>query len=125
VDKLGIQPGYRVALVHHAFPLDNDLCRSVQERTDVTASTDEEIDVVLIAVDVASDASSLLREWRTRIRPAGGIWLLTPKRGEPGYINQNDLIVAGQQAGVVDNKTCSISDTVSGMRFVIRRVDRV
>src|SRR5437764_98260 len=56
---------------------------------------------------------------------ASGIWLLTPKRGQPGYLDQRDLILAGPTAGVVDNKTCSVSDTTSGIRFVIRKIDRV
>ena len=43
---------------------------------------------------------------------------------QPGYVDQNDLIAAGGPAGLVDNKVCSVSDTVSAMRFVIRRVDR-
>jgi ligand-binding sensor domain-containing protein len=54
----------------------------------------------------------------------GGIWLLSPKRGLPGYVNQSELIAAGLEAGLVDNKSCSVSETTSGLRFVIRRADR-
>jgi hypothetical protein len=50
--------------------------------------------------------------------------VLTPKRGLPGYVNTADLIPLGAAAGLVDNKVCSVSERVSGMRFVIRRVDR-
>ncbi|MBF8284155.1 MAG: hypothetical protein HW378_3070, partial [Anaerolineales bacterium] len=39
-------------------------------------------------------------------------------------LNQTDLIPLGLAAGLVDNKTCSVSENESGMRFVIRRKDR-
>jgi len=34
-------------------------------------------------------------------------------------------LTPGPAAGVVDNKICSVSDTLSGIRFVIRKADRV
>lgn len=39
---------------------------------------------------------------------------------KPGHA----LAFGGDAAGVVDNKICSVSDTTSAMRFVIRKVDR-
>ena len=124
VDKLGIKPGQRVALVDHAFPLDEMLCREVRARAGEADGSDGPVDVVLISVDAATDAAAMLRIWRERIDPAGGIWLLTPKRGQAGYVNQTELIGAGLAAELVDIKICSVSETVSGMRFVIRRRDR-
>jgi|SRR5579872_6067130 len=125
IDKLGIKAGHAVVLLSHAWPLDQDLCRLALERAGRgPAQLDESADIVLISVDDSTDAVSLLREWRARIRPAGGIWLLTAKRGRHGYVNQNELIPAGLEAGMVDNKTCSVSETTRGIRFVIRKKDR-
>jgi len=78
-------------------------------------------DVLPLAI---TDVVRVLSTWRARIDPAGGIWLLTPKRGQPGYVDQRELILAGPSAGLVDNKICSVDDTTSAMRFVIRRADR-
>jgi hypothetical protein len=39
-------------------------------------------------------------------------------------VDLRELIGAGPAAGLVDNKSCSVSDTTSGMRFVIRLADR-
>jgi len=55
--------------------------------------------------------------------------VFTAKRGQRSasgmdYLNQSDLIPLGLAAGLVDNKICSVSDTESAMRFVIRRKDR-
>jgi hypothetical protein len=66
----------------------------------------------------------MLRAYRARMKPAGGIWLVTPKRGRPGYIRGEDLIPIGLSERLVDNKVCSVSEGLSGMRFVIRREDR-
>jgi hypothetical protein len=125
VDKLGIKPGFAVAIVEAAWPLDQELrARALEQSGRPVAASDEAPDVVLATVDDTTDAVSLLAYWKSRIQPAGGIWLLTPKRGQPGYIVQDSLIDAGAEAGVVDNKVCAVSDTVSAMRFVIRQADR-
>ena len=125
-DKLGIKPGSIVAFHEQEAPLDEALRRKVLERTGrAPAQQGEPADVVLAPLQAGTDAATLLRMWRPRIKPNGGIWLLTPKRGQPGYLDQRELIEAGAEAGLVDNKSCSVDDTTSGMRFVIRKSDRV
>jgi hypothetical protein len=126
IDKLGIKPGYAVAFAASPLAIDPALQARVLDRTGRSESAaDEPADVVLVGGDASTDFEAVLSHWRRRIDQAGGIWLLTPKRGQPGYIDQTELIHAGQVAGVVDNKICSVSDTLSGMRFVIRKADRV
>jgi hypothetical protein len=126
VDKLGIKPGFAVAFADAPLAIDGDLRQRVLLKVGRDpAAADEPADVVLIGADASTDAEHVLRTWKSRIDQAGGIWLLTPKRGQQGYIDQTELIPAGQAAGVVDNKTCSVSETLSGMRFVIRKADRV
>jgi hypothetical protein len=122
VDKLGIRGGDAVAFVG---PADDELKRRVLARTDrPPVGSDEPADVVLIWADASTDATAALGQWKARIQSAGGIWLLTPKRSQAGYVDQRDLIGAGLAAGLVDNKSCSVSDTTSGLRFVIRKTDR-
>lgn len=124
VDKLGIRPGSVVAFVHSAWRIDDSLLEQVLARTGrPSAEVVERPDVVLAAIDRSSDAAAELERWK--LQPAGGIWLLTPKRARPGYLNQSELIQAGESVGLVDNKVCSVSDETSGMRFVIRKEDRV
>ena len=126
VDKLGIKPGYAVAFAASPLAIDLALQARVLDRAGRSAAAaDEPADVVLVGADASTDFETVLSHWRRRIDQAGGIWLLTPKRGQRGYIDQTELIAAGQAAGVVDNKICSVSDTLSGMRFVIRKADRI
>jgi hypothetical protein len=125
LDKLGINPGHSIAFVEAAGPLDAGLRERVLERAGrPPAGSDEAANMVLATVDSSIDVVLLLKECKARIKHDGGIWLLTPKRGFPGYIDQRELIEAGSPAGLVDNKSCSVSDTTSGMRFVIRKADR-
>jgi DUF3052 family protein len=126
VDKLGVKPGFAVAFDAAPWPIDADLrSRAVARAGRGEASDNEPADVVLVGADASTDVQAVLERWRPRIDQAGGIWLLTPKRGQPGYVDQRELILAGPAAGLVDNKICSVSDTLSGIRFVIRKTDRV
>lgn len=125
LDKLGIQPGDTIAFAHTVRAIDQNLLQRILERTGRPPATeDEALTIVLAVIDETTDVVALLKHWRKRLVPNGGIWLLTAKRGQPGYVDQRELIVAGRQAGVVDNKVCSVSSTVSAMRFVIRKKDR-
>ena len=125
VDKLGVKPGHAVAFADGGGQLDPTLRERVLARAGrPPAEADEPVDVALVAVDDGTDAAAVLTRWKKRLHPAGGVWLLTPKRDQTGYLDQRELILAGQAAGLVDNKSCSVSDTTSGMRFVIRKADR-
>ena len=125
VDKLGIKPGHAVAFALEVSEIDEELRERIALKTGrPPAEDDEAVDIVLAFIDPTVSATEVLKRWKSRLNPTGGIWLLTAKRGQTGYIDQRGLIAAGSEAGVVDNKVCSISDTVSAMRFVIRKRDR-
>jgi hypothetical protein len=125
LDKLGIKAGQAIAFSHEAWKIDLALLQRIIERADRSPATeDEALDIALVTIDETSDAVEVLTKWRQRLTPGGSIWLLTAKRGQPGYVDQRELIAAGQQAEVVDNKVCSVSTTMSAMRFVIRKKDR-
>jgi hypothetical protein len=126
VDKLGIKPGFAVAFAAAPREINADLrSRALSRAGRDEAAADESTDVVLIGADASTNVEAVLTTWRSRIDQAGGIWLLTPKRGQAGYVDQRELIEAGPAAGVVDNKICSVDDTTSAIRFVIRKTDRV
>ena len=126
VDKLGIKPGCALAFGAAPREVDAELrARALARAGRELAAADEPLDVVLIGADSSTDVAEVLRTWRGRIDPAGGIWLLTPKRGSVGYVDQRELIDAGPAASVVDNKICSVDERTSAMRFVIRKIDRV
>jgi hypothetical protein len=82
----------------------------------------ERCDLVFLgANDVA--AARRLAELRTWIEPDGAVWVIRPK-GPRTTLRDTDLIQVGLDAGLVDNKIASFSDTHSAMRFVFRLHDR-
>lgn len=121
LDKLGVKPGSRVAVVGLDDPSFLGLLR---ERTPdvVSGRPRSSCDIVLIAVDRAADLAVLERAKRW-IEPNGAIWLIRPKGGR-SELRDTDLIAAGLAAGLVDNKIASFSETHGAMRFVFRLRDR-
>lgn len=123
LDKLGIDAGTRVAT-------EGDVPRDLLERAAkrsaelVPAADRGPVDVVLYGLLELGEAEATLTRLRERIAPAGGVWVLTAKRGRPGYVKQTDLIPLGKAAGLIDNKVCSIDEGTSAMRFVIPREKR-
>ena len=125
IDKLGIKPGHVVVFSAGSIGLDEDLCQRVLERTGrAVAGEGEPVDIVLAMVESVAEAGTVFESWMSRLQPAGAIWLLSRKRGQPEYIDQNRLMEVGLAAGMVDNKTCSVDERTSGMRFVFRIKDR-
>jgi hypothetical protein len=126
LDKLGLKPGQAVRVVGKGEPA---LLARVRERVGRAPVRRGLADVVLYWPRTAGEITPSLAELRSVIVEAGAIWVFTAKRDQRSasgmaYLNQSDLIPLGLAAGLVDNKTCSVSETESGMRFVIRKKDR-
>ena len=125
LDKLGVKPGDAVLSVGARGA---DLVRRARAKAGRPAARAGELaDVVLYWPTDADEITAELRALRKRITESGGIWVISAKRereraGRP-YLG-NNIIALGLAAGLVDNKICSISDTETAMRFVIRRSER-
>ena len=125
LDKLGVKPGDAVL---SAGTRDTGLVRRTRAKAGRPAARAGELaDVVLYWPKDADEITADLRALRKRITESGGIWVISAKRGQerPGrrYLG-NDIIALGLAAGLVDNKICSVSDTDTAMRFVVRRSER-
>jgi hypothetical protein len=131
LDKLGLKPGHAVRAVGGG---DKALLARVRERVGVALRAGGlvragQADVVLYWPRRADEITPTLAGLCQGIVDNGGIWVFTAKRGQRSasgmdYLNHADLIPLGLAAGLVDNKICSVSDTESAMRFVIRKKDR-
>jgi hypothetical protein len=125
-DKLGLKPGQAVRVAGRGDPA---LLKRVREKIGRGLIRTGLADVVLYWPKTIGEITPTLAELRHKIVENGGIWVMTAKRNQRSasgmeYLNQTDLIPLGLAAGLVDNKGCSVSDNESGMRFVIRIVDR-
>jgi hypothetical protein len=121
LDKLGIRPGMRVAILDVDDP---DIRPLIAERTtDLTEGwPDPETDIVLFGAD-SLDQLGALEALATRIRPNGGIWIVS-RKGAARTIRDVDMIDAAKSAGLVDNKIAAFSATHTAMRVVIPVANR-
>jgi hypothetical protein len=116
LDKLGIRPGMRVALVG----IDDAAIRPLiaERTTDVSEDWPRsDTDIVLLGAD-ATDALAPLEALAARIRPNGAIWVVS-RKGKAATLRDVDVIDAAKAAGLVDNKVASFSATHTALRLVI------
>ena len=118
VQKLGVKPDQRVEV---AGDVGAGLRRDVKEVLGRGLVKSGELDGAIVCVDSVEEADAAFDEYRPRLRDTGYLWLITRKRGHESYINQMLLVPGAKQRGLIDNKTCSIDDERSGIRFVIPR----
>ena len=116
LDKLGIRPGMRIALLDID---DAEIRPLIEERTsDITDGWPEpDTDVVLLGADSVG-ALAPLEALAARIRPAGAIWVVS-RKGKAATLRDVDVIDAAKEAGLVDNKVASFSATHTSLRLVL------
>jgi hypothetical protein len=116
LDKLGVRPGMRVAILGVD---DASFCELLGERTsDVSDGPPPlDTDLVFLAADSHAELAGLT-DLRSRIRPAGAIWVVS-RKGKAATIRDVEVMAAARSAGLVDNKVVSFSPTHTALRLVI------
>jgi hypothetical protein len=116
--KLGVKPGYRVAV------LDVDDRQFLKELAAgearvvkaLPAAAGDGLDLVFLGASAATDLKPLAKLTRAIARN-GAIWVVWPK-GRPGF-REDDVRAAAIRAGLVDVKVVAFSATHSGLKLVI------
>jgi hypothetical protein len=121
VQKLGARPGERVEV---AGDVGAGLRRDLKETLGRGLVRSGELDGAVVLVESEEEAKEALVRYRARLRDTGYLWLVTWKRGHESYLNQMSLVPHAKKLGLIDNKTCSIDDERSGIRFVVPRALR-
>jgi DUF3052 family protein len=121
VQKLGVEPGERVEIQGDVGP---GLRRDVKEAIGRGLVKSGELDGAIVLVESIEEATQVIESYRPRLRDTGYLWLITRKRGHDAYVNQMTLVPGAKRRGLIDNKTCSIDDERSGIRFVVPRTLR-
>ncbi len=121
LDKLGIRPGMRVAIVGDldADPEAPVFRSSLADRTsDVTAGAPKpDSDVVLLMADTTGELEALT-DLRRRIKPAGAIWVVS-RKGKAATLRDVEVIAAARDHDLVDNKVVAFSAERTAQRLVI------
>ena len=121
VQKLGVKPEERIEVTGD---VGSGLRRDVKEAAGRGLVKSGELDGVIVLVESEEEGKEILGRYRSRLRDTGYLWVITRKRGHDGYLNQMALVPHAKRLGLIDNKTCSIDDDRSGIRFVVPRALR-
>jgi len=84
------------------------------------------VDVLILFCARRADLARSLDAAAAVLAPAGGLWVAWPKRSSrlATDLDFDAVQSAGLRLGLVDNKSCSMSEDHSGLRFVVRREHR-
>jgi hypothetical protein len=81
-----------------------------------------ESDLIFYEADGVDDLFKL-PALRASLKPAGGIWVVSPK-GKGAQIKDVEVMAAAREAGLVDTKVVGFSDTHTALKLVIPRALR-
>jgi Protein of unknown function (DUF3052) len=121
VQKLGVKPEQRVEVIGD---VGSGLRRDVKQAVGRGLVRSGELDGAIVLVESEEEAKEALVRYRARLRDTGYLWVITRKRGHESYLNQMALVPHAKRLGLIDNKTCSIDEDRSGIRFVVPRALR-
>jgi hypothetical protein len=116
--KLGIKDSSRVRVLGGPEGFAHSLGVALQRRG--------EADVIVLFTRSAKELNKAFGGARKSLHKDGGLWIAWPKKASGVVTDLNESVVreTGLALGLVDNKVCAIDETWSGLRFVVRLVDR-
>jgi len=121
VAKLGVKPGFKVALL--ASPKGfADTLKPLPARVSFTARPDPKVDLFLCFARSGRDLQAHLLSVQG-VANQQTMWLLWPKKasGIKSDLDGNVVRMTGLAAGWVDYKVCAVDDTWSGLAFKRRK----
>lgn len=121
IQKLGVAEGERIEVVGDVGPGLRDGVKQAIGRGLVRGG---ELDGAIVLAESLDDAKEALVRYRARMKDSGYVWVITRKRGHDRYLDQMQVVPVAKRLGLIDNKTCSIDDERSGIRFVVPRAAR-
>ena len=126
--KLGIKPGYKVALLDASAELRATLeqaCPAAEFYNSLGAAPYE---LILFWPSQLAGLADTFAQLQRQIVPAGAVWAVIPRqriaRVRGITFSWEEMQAAGLQTDLVDNKGASVSDEEYATRFVIRKERR-
>jgi hypothetical protein len=126
--KLGIRQGSRVVLAGAPAGFDRLLTAQARLPSGVAflARARKDVDVAVLFTTERRELERRFGALQRALDPAGRLWVAWPKRAAKIATDLSFDIVQrhGLDAGLVDNKSASITDAFQGCQFVVRVRDR-
>ena len=127
IKKLGVKPGFRVALVGAPKDFKNEFGPLPETAKLFSGATVDSLDLILLFVSSEKELMLKFAPLAARLQKNGMIWVAWPKKtsGVVTDLTFNNVQRIGLDAGLVDVKICAVNDIWSGLKFVYRLKDRV
>jgi len=113
--KLGISPESVVRMIG---AVDDDALGAALASAKAVA--DKGADLILARVNTSAEVASALCAAAKQIEARVPIWFIYPK-GRGRALSEDDVRTLALATGIVDTKVCSVSPTLTALRFVRRR----
>ncbi|HET6670374.1 MAG TPA: hypothetical protein VFH15_09095 [Pyrinomonadaceae bacterium] len=124
--KLGVKPGFRVALVGAPRNFKEEL-GTLPATAKFTSATANSLDLILAFVSSERELKLKFGPLAAKLQRDGMIWVAWPKKssGVATDLTFNNVQRIGLDVGLVDVKICAVNEIWSGLKFVYRLKDRV
>jgi hypothetical protein len=117
LDKLGVKPGLRAAVLDDVGGEGESFVAELVARgATVTRKPGKQLDLVFLAAE-SRQVLARLGPLRGALQPAGALWVVRPKGA--AEITEGEVMAAGKQAGLVDVKVVAFSPTHTAEKLVI------
>lgn len=125
VDKLGIKPGHRVAILNAPRGYESALGALPEGATRV-ASLRSPLELIQYFTVERRELEGAFAKLKAALKDSGALWVSWPKGASKVATDLNENVVreVGLRHGLVDVKVCAVDETWSGLKFVVRRKDR-
>lgn len=119
--KLGIKPGFRVAL--DGMPAE---VKAALAECEEVRGPKGPVDFLMVFTKSKQGLAEDFETLSKQLTPAGMIWVSWPKKSFGVATDLDESIVReiGLTAGLVDVKVCAVTEVWSGLKFVRRVKDR-
>ena len=129
VKKLGLKAGMRVWLDAMPESVRDEIDPAgtgVVELSKTPTNSGAKLDAAHIFVTTRSQLERRIERLRTKIAPAGFIWVSWPKKASkmPTDITEQTIRDIALPTGLVDVKVCAVDAVWSGLKLMIRKSAR-
>lgn len=126
VDKLGITSSMKAVILNQPKDYHATL-GDLPKDLNLSSRLSKNLNFIQCFVTTQKDLDTRFPKMATSIVPNGMIWISWPKQSSKlkTDLNENTIREKGLKLGLVDIKVCAVDETWSGLKFVIRKENRV
>lgn len=123
--KLGIQPGFTLAVVNPPGEY-RQIVDPMPDGVTILSAVSGSTDMVHLFCTQRADLTNVLTRTIAHLRADATVWVSWPKKASrvPTDITENTIREVALPLGLVDIKVCAVDEIWSGLKLVFRKENR-